>query len=734
MADMLKIIARSLFAVFIIFLNTNPASGDDAGITKVRLIQLSDSSYVFEADVPQALLWTIRSPIFPERFTFSDFDFENQSGWITLSLSCTTEGDPLSPEDEIILPWSRFGVDITVQWEDGLTYRGFYTRSLNGIHIPLSGLMPVNEIPGKVFLENYSNGIRHLTFWAVHILLIVSLVWIVPFVRVLKILLWFTFGQALALILFDLGVQGFDRVMGELIMLLIVFIISYSAAYRINIKYLGLLLLIAGLIHGLSYARELSISELTPLLKTQALFAFNFAIDSGHYLLALLLLLLIPPVQDRLKSKNWVPIVTGSVSVFLILLMFNDVVRSGRNQIPGGIKSTVINESAIAGRSGYRAGRVPTGKGKMTTPIVVYLSVEPFETRQEILIQARSAVEILGLELPGQISTDLQAELKEDLMDSVISNSVVYINGKQASLNEIRADFVALSRGGVSTKTIPVEENLDDGIIGLTLFYETESFPDSIRIDWKLFPESVQTIEASAVDPHGALTIFLSSEENQFRWRSSLSGYKVPVLEAVKLSRPPVPLISILLWTGMFLYIFYLLGVKKMMLRKYWIIIIIGVGFVFYPYVRFNIDLPVLTQGKPTKDRATIILNDLLENVYLSFDRRSEELVYDRLAMTVTGDQLTDIYLQNRKSMEMENRGGLRAKVDEIQIQELYEVDRSDIGGYVADVRWTIRGSVNHFGHTHYRKNQYRARVSFVSDNETWKINHIESIDETRLY
>jgi hypothetical protein len=54
--------------------------------------------------------------------------------------------------------------------------------------------------------------------------------------------------------------------------------------------------------------------------------------------------------------------------------------------------------------------------------------------------------------------------------------------------------------------------------------------------------------------------------------------------------------------------------------------------------------------------------------------------------------------------------------------------------GFVADAAWTVRGSVNHFGHTHYRQNQYRALVSFINEHETWKINSIETIDEKRIY
>jgi hypothetical protein len=44
-----------------------------------------------------------------------------------------------------------------------------------------------------------------------------------------------------------------------------------------------------------------------------------------------------------------------------------------------------------------------------------------------------------------------------------------------------------------------------------------------------------------------------------------------------------------------------------------------------------------------------------------------------------------------------------------------------------------VSGSVSHFGHTHYRRNQNHALVTFVVDGDTWKMREIEVIEEQRL-
>ncbi len=67
----------------------------------------------------------------------------------------------------------------------------------------------------------------------------------------------------------------------------------------------------------------------------------------------------------------------------------------------------------------------------------------------------------------------------------------------------------------------------------------------------------------------------------------------------------------------------------------------------------------------PTDDRkgCGAVLNSLLKNIYRSFDFREEEDVYDRLATSVSGDLLSEIYLQNRKSLVVTQAGGARARV-----------------------------------------------------------------------
>lgn len=293
---------------------------------------------------------------------------------------------------------------------------------------------------------------------------------------------------------------------------------------------------------------------------------------------------------------------------------------------------------------------------------------------------------------------------------------------------------MTLSRGGVAIRETPVEENLEEAILGITFIYEVESLPDSLVLDWSFFPDSLHFIEASAVDPHGAFTSILSPGTNTLKWKNRLSGYRVPAITAITFKKQAWPLFSLFLWIILFALGIRLVILKKKLQPRIWLTSILVISFILYPFLRIKVDLPFLPEGKPSIERVDKVLNDLLSNTYRAFDRRNESEVYDLLAISVSGDQLTQIYIQNRQAMALENRGGARAKVDEVNIRELRDLKRMEEQVYQADTRWTVRGSVNHFGHTHYRKNQYRALVSFGVDGDSWKIHNIEILDTRRLF
>ncbi len=157
-------------AMFLLLFSATAVFADNVGITKARLIQNSDKSYIVEADTTQALLWAIKPPIFPDRFQVSEPEYIMQSGWIIVQVTASTDGEPLSPREEILLPWMRNGAALSVQWLDGSVRQGLFLRSLEGIHVPMNTLMPSDKTLWEVCREHFMAGYGHLYTGLVHVL------------------------------------------------------------------------------------------------------------------------------------------------------------------------------------------------------------------------------------------------------------------------------------------------------------------------------------------------------------------------------------------------------------------------------------------------------------------------------------------------------------------------------------------------------------------------------------
>ena len=138
--------------------------------------------------------------------------------------------------------------------------------------------------------------------------------------------------------------------------------------------------------------------------------------------------------------------------------------------------------------------------------------------------------------------------------------------------------------------------------------------------------------------------------------------------------------------------------------------------------------------GQISAEDGKAIMHSLLKNVYRAFDFREEEDIYDKLAISVSGDLLTDIYLQNRKSMVIEQAGGAQAKVKQVEVLDADVTEsRKQPGALDIRTKWTATGTVGHWGHIHTRQNLYDAIFTIAVNDGSWKIAGIELIEEKRI-
>ena len=139
-----------------------------------------------------------------------------------------------------------------------------------------------------------------------------------------------------------------------------------------------------------------------------------------------------------------------------------------------------------------------------------------------------------------------------------------------------------------------------------------------------------------------------------------------------------------------------------------------------------------MQQSSFSKPEASSVISHLLKNTYRAFDFREESDIYDKLAISNDENLLAELYIQTKKSMVLESQGGIQVKVKDVEVIDVEEVS-SNADGISFRCKWIVKGDVGHWGHIHSRTNQYEAILHIKPENNVWKLNDIDIIEEVRL-
>ena len=375
--------------------------------------------------------------------------------------------------------------------------------------------------------------------------------------------------------------------------------------------------------------------------------------------------------------------------------------------------------------------------------LMTFLYIEPYEVRHETLIRVKDLEQWMELGLQGDefIEIDEFEPLKKRVGEFLLQHSNVLIDGKELRPILDRTSFVKYTM----TRTYFIEQPerlvLSTAMIGVIVTYLTEGIPQEVVVDWELFSERIQKVPTNAVDPAGPFPSDVTPEDHLFVWNNYLKNYTIPTVENVTVPEEflsfPLPLGSIL--CALFLLpVAWQIKTRKSQSRSsvlhYGLVILLIVGGVLlYPVWQVPIAKPAAMAPNIEEEQAVQMLNSLLKNVYRAFDFREEEDVYDKLAISVSGDLLTEIYLQNRKSFEVQQAGGAQAKVKEIDVSNVSVEQLKDRFGLAFTTTWTALGTVGHWGHIHTRQNQYDAIITVEPVDGSWKITNLDLLEEKRI-
>ena len=362
--------------------------------------------------------------------------------------------------------------------------------------------------------------------------------------------------------------------------------------------------------------------------------------------------------------------------------------------------------------------------------LMSFLYVEPYEVRHEVLIRIKDLRNRIPLGLRGEefVEVDELDELQQRVGDYLLQRNPVRIDGQEARPILDRINFVSVGLTGIQVIEQPQRLALNTAILGVIVAYLTEGLPQEVTLHWDLFDEQNQQIPATATDPAGPFASFLTPADPLLRWTNFLNNYESPMVRQVGVTSTSVEIPAATVIAALLVLVAAWNWRRRLERTRIAVLIaLILCGGLLYPYARIGVGT-----GMPSDSDSEAIhqvVSSLLENAYRAFEFRREEDVYDKLALTVSGDLLADVYLQHRRAMEIENQGGARARVKSVEVLSVEPAGRDATYRCI----WIAGGSVGHWGHVHYRRNRYEAMLTIEPSNGVWKLAGMELLEERRL-
>jgi hypothetical protein len=367
-------------------------------------------------------------------------------------------------------------------------------------------------------------------------------------------------------------------------------------------------------------------------------------------------------------------------------------------------------------------------------PMSGFIYVEPYEVRKEIIARPKDLQQWIDLGLEGAsiIPAEAQREITWRVAEFLRARQRVTIDGREIEPELARSNFLRRTLRNSTVVDPPEELDLISATLGVIFVYPTEGLPERVTMKWDLFSERIARVPVASVDQAGPLPSFLTPEDPILVWDNFLTNPVLPTLIATE--PPPGPAARVAAWLRWVLAAGLLATLALGTTRK------LRQGRLPRPAMLAAVVLLVLTsgafwigtEGRMSAPREQRLVSALLNNIYRAFDFRDEERIYDVLAESVSGDLLTDIYLETRRGLELRNQGGARAKVKQLELVEL-ETRPGTHGGFLARAVWKVAGSVGHWGHVHQRTNRYRASLGIEPVDGVWKLTSVELLEEQRL-
>jgi hypothetical protein len=166
---------------------------------------------------------------------------------------------------------------------------------------------------------------------------------------------------------------------------------------------------------------------------------------------------------------------------------------------------------------------------------------------------------------------------------------------------------------------------------------------------------------------------------------------------------------------------------------RHWVLV--ALAFFVFPLGTLGMPNPFYTPRAPTAAEAERILASLLTGTYLAFNVQDEEEAYDRLAKHISGDLVSDVYLDSRRRLTAGTRQGAEVTVKDVSVMSVEEAlpTTTQARSFTFPCRWIVTARVKHWQHIHDRQNVYGGELTIQVEDNRWKIAWLALTSEERV-
>ncbi len=374
-------------------------------------------------------------------------------------------------------------------------------------------------------------------------------------------------------------------------------------------------------------------------------------------------------------------------------------------------------------------------------PQMGFLYAEPFEVRHEALIRVRDALRLTGFDaISATLSKGEADALVEATAELLAKRSPMTIDGASVTPDFDRGAYLKIGTRGLVFIGPDEPISVDAAILGLIWSVPTDGYPQTASVEWTIFDERAPTVQGYAIDEAGPFLSPMTADDPILTWTNHFTSSAIPVVEEVEggdWAELSVPALS----AGLgLLALGGLVGAarggsgRRRAVSVAVVIICAAGAYVALPYGQLRIARPNVAAIPMDEEQAQALTEQLLSNVYRAFEFRGEEQVYDRLAKTLDGAVLEEVYLDQRRSLRVAKAGGAEARVKDVFIESAIPTPSpNSASGFTIRTKWRIMGQVGHWGHLHTRVNSYEADLSVSAEGGSWKIDGFEVLAQDRL-